>query len=170
MHKPHIQEIPDFYQKYVEKVPDQGLEEVLTNGLRETESLLQNLTEEQWLHRYAAGKWSMKESFLHMIDAERVFTYRAMRIARGDQTPLPGFDQDAYVPNSVADQRSPESLLAEYRAVRLASIALFQSMGEEALKRTGTASNNPFTPKVLGYVAAGHELHHLKLFREKYLT
>ncbi|MEM7370055.1 MAG: DinB family protein [Bacteroidota bacterium] len=169
MYKPHSQQVPDYYQTYVGKVPDHPLVETLTEGQQQTESLLQSLTEEQWLHRYASGKWSLKESFLHMIDAERVFIYRAMRIARGDQTPLPGFDQNAYVPNSDADQRSPESLLTEYRAVRSASIALFQSMKEDALERVGTASNHPFTPKVLGYVTAGHELHHLKLFREKYL-
>lgn len=169
MHKPSQEDVPVFYQTYVNKVPDESIKAVLTSGEELMLSLLSDLSEAQWMHRYASGKWSLKESFLHVIDAERVFTYRALRMSRGDKTPLPGFDQDDYVPNSDADQRSPASLLAEYKAVRQASIALFGSMTEEALGRQGTASNNPFTAKVLAYITAGHERHHIQLFKEKYL-
>jgi hypothetical protein len=106
---------------------------------------------------------------LHVIDAERVFQYRALRIARGDHTPLAGFDQDAYVPNSGAGKRSRESIIEEYRAVRQATISLFSTFDAEALNQRGTASKSEVNVAALGFIICGHQKHHRNIIRERYL-
>jgi hypothetical protein len=105
---------------------------------------------------------------LHLIDCERIFTYRALRIARGDTTPLPGFDENQYVPNSHASSRTAESLLQEYLAVRRSTLSLFQNMDPSALQRCGTANGHPFSVEMIGTIIAGHELHHLGVLKSKY--
>ena len=106
---------------------------------------------------------------LHIIDTERVFAYRAMRVARNDKTPMPGFEQDDYVPNSNASQRSASSVIEEYAALRNSTIQLFQNFSEDQLNRIGTASGFPISTLALGFILAGHEAHHMRIIREKYL-
>jgi hypothetical protein len=120
-------------------------------------------------YAYAPGKWTLAESIVHVADTERVFAYRLLRIARGDSTPLPGFDQDAWVPESRSSQRSLDSVLAEFKAVRHATLALVHSLDELALSKMGTASNHPVLAGALVWVIAGHVEHHIEITSERYL-
>jgi hypothetical protein len=118
---------------------------------------------------YAPGKWTLNESLQHVVDAERVFTYRALRIGRGDITPLPGFEQDDWVPLSGANNRRLSEIVDEFTAVRASTIALFGGLPSEAWDRRGTASGHPVSVRALAFKCAGHALHHEGIFREKYL-
>lgn len=131
--------------------------------------LVRGVSAEQALRGYEPGKWSLLESLLHVADAERVFSYRALRIARGDTTPLPGFEQDDWVPNSGANRRTLADILTELEAIRAASLALFDSLDDEAVLRVGTASGNPVSVRALVWITAGHFAHHLELTRTRYL-
>jgi len=166
--RPKPEESSNYFKTYIDKVPQDDFLEVLKKSNSEIVSFLKGLTEEQWMHRYAPDKWSIKEMMLHIIDTERIFAYRALRISRGDKTPLPGYEQDDYVPLSKADQRSSSSLIAEYEAVRQASIYLFEHLDDSHLGTVGTASGNSFTPRALGFVVAGHEIHHMQVVKERY--
>jgi hypothetical protein len=167
--RPAPTEHADYYGKYIALVPDGEYIATLEQITADTLALLQSVSEEKSLHRYAPGKWSIRESWLHVADTERIMTYRALRIARGDQKPLTGFDQDPYVALSGADQRTWRSILDEYQAVRKSSLALFRGLPDDAWPRTGTASGNPWTVRALAFTVAGHDLHHRKLLSEKYL-
>lgn len=168
MRRPTQAEFAPFYQKYVD----------LTNGddymalLKNTAifDLLESLTPTQWDYSYAPGKWTLKESIVHLIDTERVFAYRALRISRNDKTPLAGFDQDDFVPHSAAAGRSGDSIIAEYRATRLATIALYDALTTEQLDRVGTASSAPVSTLAMAFLIAGHEQHHINITNERYLT
>jgi len=168
--KPHPGEYDPYAIKYIKLLPDDGfiLQHLRTNA-ETVQRLLQSLTPEQWMHRYAEGKWTIKEILLHMIDDERIYSYRALRFARNDETALPGFDQDPYVVASKANERTAESLLDEYAAVRNATISLFDNLPDDAWMRSGTANNHSVTVRALIYHLAGHELHHLNIIKEKYL-
>jgi uncharacterized damage-inducible protein DinB len=131
--------------------------------------LISSFSEQSASKGYAAGKWTLKEVLLHIADAERVFSYRMLRIGRGDTTPLAGFDQDPWVVTSHANDRSLSSLLHEYQAVREATLVLADSLSSEAWLRTGTASDHPISARALGYICAGHELHHVQLIQERYV-
>ena len=119
--------------------------------------------------RYAPGKWSVKEILGHLNDTERIFAYRALRISRGDQTPLAGFEQDDYVRNGPFARHPLEDLIEDYIAVRRATISLFRNLDEAAWTRRGVASENEVTVRALAYMIAGHELHHRRILEEKYL-
>jgi hypothetical protein len=121
-------------------------------------------------HAYAPGKWTLGESLVHVADTERVFAYRALRVARGDRTPLPGFDQDAWVPESRVDRRTVGDLLEELDAVRVATLSLVRSLDDVALMQIGTASNNPVSCRALMWMIAGHAAHHLTLTEARYLA
>jgi len=133
-------------------------------------SLFRPLDLQKQLFRYAAGKWSVKEVLGHLIDAERVMTYRAMRIARGDQTPLPGFDENVFVAEAQTEHCDWNELLEEFSHVRHATILLFRHIPQEAWLRTGTANGAPLSVRALAYIVAGHTAHHLTILRERYLT
>jgi uncharacterized damage-inducible protein DinB len=135
-----------------------------------TRALVQSLPPRMLLHRYAPGKWSIKQVLAHVVDDERIYAYRALRFARGDATELPGFEQDDYARLSGADERDVRSILAEYEAVRRATITLVEGLPEEALGRAGVANGNRVTVRALAYHIAGHELHHLNLLRSRYLA
>jgi len=158
-----------FYQTYLDLVPA-GEDPLTLLGAQATElsAALAPLTEAQALLRYAPGKWTPKEVLLHLIDAERIFTYRALRFARADAQDLPGYDQDAFVANSEANHRSLSDLLAEYTAVRAATRALFSNLSAEQLDRAGRANGGPATVRAWLYIIVGHERHHLNLFSERY--
>ncbi|GGG54491.1 DinB family protein [Hymenobacter glacieicola] len=168
--RPGADQYAPYYATYIRLVPEghnplqQLREQPVT--LRQ---LLHGLSDEQARLRYAPGKWSIKESLVHVLDTERIFAYRALRIARGDQQPLPGFDQDAYVPASGADIRPLEDILGEYTAVRTATLSLLESFPAEVYERVGTASASPVSVRALAYMLAGHEAHHLNLLQERYL-
>lgn len=167
--RPDATEFAPYYGTYVGKVPEGDLLSILETQRRDTQALLAGLSETQALHRYAPGKWSVKEVIGHVADAERVFSYRALRFARGDRTPLPGFDENAYTPAGHFDARPLPDLAAELNAVRRATIPLFASFDAEVLARRGPASGHEISVRALAYVIAGHERHHLGILRERYL-
>lgn len=167
--RPQAGEFAPFYQTYVGKVPEGDVVQILQDLKAPTLEFLQQLSPEQWLHRYAADKWSIKEVLVHLLDTERIFAYRALCIARKDQTPFPGFDQDAYVPASKSDERSIDSLLGEYVAVRDATIHLFSNFAADMWAHVGTASGVSVSVRALAYITAGHEIHHVQIVKERYL-
>lgn len=156
---------------YINQLPDDG--EVLQHlaaGLGAMQELVAPLSETQLLHRYAPGKWSIKEVLVHIMDAERIFAYRALRIARNDKTPLPGFEENDYTPQSFADGRSIESIMTEYEAVRRNTLLLFDGLPDETATRSTVINNHNTSLRALPYIIAGHELHHITILRERYLN
>ncbi len=129
---------------------------------------LRTIEPEQERHRYAAGKWSIRESVGHLADAERVFSYRAMRVARADTTPLPSFDENAYVRAARYDDIPLEQILGELMAVHASTILLFENLADAAWERMGTASEHAISVRALAYIIAGHELHHMNILRDRY--
>lgn len=166
---PAASEYSGYVGNYIGLAKADDLIEGLTASYTYIAGIMQGLTAEQLLHRYAEGKWSIKELLVHMLDAERIFSYRALRFARQDKTELPGFDENQYVAPSKADSRDINSILAEYTAVRTATIELFKGLDEVALDQKGTASGLEISVRALGYTILGHEIHHLKIIRERYL-
>jgi DinB superfamily len=158
----------DFYHKYIALVPDGDLRRLLPVIFDANFRALRTITAEQEQHRYAPGKWSIREAVGHMADAERVFSYRAMRVARGDTTPLPGFDENAFVREARYGDIPLDQILGELMAVHAATILLFENLEDAAWDRVGTASNAPISVRALAYVIAGHELHHMNVLRERY--
>jgi len=155
-------EYAEYYSKYIALAPESTIGEALVEGRRTMEGFL-DLS-------YAPGKWTIKEVLGHLIDTERVFSYRALRIARKDQTPLSGFDHNSFVDHSEANDRSIADLKAEYLAQRQSTILLFKSMTEEMALSVGVASENQISVRALGYIQVGHELHHLDIIKSRYLT
>jgi uncharacterized damage-inducible protein DinB len=169
--KPEPGEYDPYALMYISLLPDDGMIlQHLYNNRQMIDRFLMTLTPEQWMHRYAEGKWTIKEILLHIIDDERIYAYRSLRIARGDVTPLPGFDQDPYVITSRANERSTQSLLEEYASVRNATLTLFGNLPDDAWMRRGTANDHTVTVRALIYHLAGHELHHLNIIKERYLA
>lgn len=167
--RPAANEIAAYYHRYLERCEGQDLITALQLAGERFDRITGAVGESLGDHRYAEGKWSIKEVIQHLIDCERVFAYRALRFARNDTTALAGFDEDAYAPASQAGRRSLASLRAEHDAVRSSTIALFNSFTAEMLLREGTANGNRFTVRALGWAIAGHELHHLDVITERYL-
>lgn len=166
--RPAAAEYAPYYGRYIDKVPEGDLLGTLEDQARETQTLLAGLSDAKALHRYAPGKWSIKEVIGHVTDAERVFSYRALRFARADSTALPGFDENAWVPPGNFDARALKDLAAELDAVRRATIALFRGLDPAALARGGTASDNPVSVRAIAWIIAGHERHHVALLHERY--
>ena len=158
-----------FYQKYVALVPSGDFLEILQGQQLELVRLLSPLTEQQAEFRYAPGKWSIKEVLGHISDAERIFAYRLLRIARGDQTPLPGFEQNDYIQAGNFSARKLADLLHEFSTVREATISLVRSLDDAAWLRRGLASQKEVSVLALAFVIAGHERHHRVLLEERYL-
>lgn len=168
--RPDASEYLPYYGKYIDRVPDGDLVKTLRAQLDETLALVRGLDDEQGGHRYAPGKWSIREVLQHVIDAERIFAYRALRIARGDATPLASFDENAYAEASNADARTLADLSDELEHVRLSTLALLRPLDGEALARRGTASGAEVSVRALAWIIAGHELHHVSVLRERYLS
>lgn len=167
LHPPGAGEFAPFYAGYVERAGSDPIG-LLERQLERFRKLGTMLTPEQAAHRYAPGKWSVKEMLGHLIDAERVFSYRALRIARGDTTPLAGFDENAYVAAAESDRRSVSDLVGEMTAIRAANIALYRSLDEAALMRLGSANAVPVSARALVFITAGHAEHHLGVLAERY--
>lgn len=166
--KPSLSDVPAWYRSYIERVPEVELLEALAHADESFISTVGNLSEDQGLLRYEPGKWSIKDLIQHICDAERIFAYRALRFAREDQTVLHGFDHDRYVDLADADNRSMDALLTEYQAIRLSTITLFES-NLDRLSHEGMVGENKFTVNSLGYIIAGHQLHHTHIIKSKYL-
>ena len=174
--RPEKSEYPAYSQPYFDLIKtDSNILKELHDSFFSLKQLVTPLSQEQLTFRYAEGKWNIKEILVHNIDDERIFTYRALCYARNDKTPLPGFEEKDYAQYSNATDRSLESIFEEYYNVRLSTIQLFQSLPEESLDRKGCLidSNgeigNERTVRALIYHIAGHELHHIKIIKEKYL-
>ena len=165
---PERTEAAPYYFTYIDLIPDIDIVGALEKQVDETSAFLSGISEEQSLHRYAPDKWSVKEVLGHVADTERIFAYRALRIARGDQTPLSGFEQDDYVRGARFGARPLADVVEEYADVRQASLALFGSLDDGAWLRRGVANGNPVTVLALAYLMAGHELHHRKILEERY--
>jgi uncharacterized damage-inducible protein DinB len=170
--KPLPGEYPPYAEMYMKWLPDDGqVLQHLKNNFTTVKQLIYSLPEEKLYHRYAPGKWSIKETLVHIVDDERIFSYRALRFARNEQNNLIGFDQDAYTLYAKADERNLDNIFEEYEAVRLSTIALFNGLPEESLRRMGkgTGTFNNATVRALAYHIAGHEMHHLNLIKTLYL-
>jgi len=158
-----------FYHTYVMSLGNVDLLDELKQGKQDMLSLLEEIPEERLTYAYAEGKWTVAEALVHMFDTERIFQYRALCIARNDKSEFPGFDQDAYVPVSNANKRGKRYLIVEYVSVRDSSITLFASLDEEALKRVGVASGSKISVRALGFITSGHQAHHIRILKERYL-
>jgi uncharacterized damage-inducible protein DinB len=167
--RPTPEEFAPYYATYIDLVPEGDLIETLERQLAETTALLAAVPEERSRFRYAEGKWTLAEVVGHINDTERIFAYRALRVGREDATPLASFDQDPYVVTSPAARMSLKELSEEFNAIRRASIVLLRNFDEAAWMRRGTASGKTVSARALGWMIAGHELHHRKILRERYL-
>jgi hypothetical protein len=167
---PDRTEAVEYYFIYIDQVPDGDLFTLLRAQANEIVGLLNSISDEESLRRYAPDKWSIRDVVNHINDTERLFVFRAFWFARGFDSPLPSFDQNIAVSGANAGQRSWRSLIEEFQAVRAATISFFESLPAEAWMRRGIASGNPFTVRALAYLAVGHVIHHSKILREKYLN
>jgi uncharacterized damage-inducible protein DinB len=169
MRRPHPGEYAAHYATYVDQVPDRPVLELLRQEPARLEAILAGLSPSDEQFAYEAGKWTIREVLGHVVDSERVFSFRALHMARGDSTALPGMDQNIWAAAANAGRRPLASLLAEFRALRAANVELFSSLGEEALERRGVASDCEFSVRALVYIIAGHQLHHTRILGERYL-
>ena len=169
MSRPKPTDFPEYFARYISRVDTDTLAEAVTKYSADIEKFYTGLPETKAGYAYAPGKWTLKEVLQHIIDTERVMSYRLMRIARNDKTPLPSFDENSFSEFSRANERGFDELKEEFKAVRKASDLLIGSLNEEQLSRTGTASNLPVTANAVGYIVLGHLLHHKAITEERYL-
>ncbi|MFZ3264930.1 MAG: DinB family protein [Terriglobales bacterium] len=167
--RPEPAEYDPYYERYISLVKGDEIVTTLKTQTQDTRALLSPLSSQQAERRYAPGKWSVKEVLGHMNDTERILSYRALRIGRGDKTPIEGFEQDDYVPNGRFDRRTLEDLLDEFITIRAATVQLFSHFDAAAAERHGTANQKQISARALAYIIAGHELHHRRILEEKYL-
>lgn len=168
MKRPEPSEYAEFYATYISKVPGTDVLGVLESQRLQMQRLFKGRSERDGSFSYAPGKWTVKEVLGHITDTERIFTYRALRIARGDQTPLPGFEQDDFVKNGAFNERTLVDLAEEFVLVRSASFALFRSFPDSAWPRRGVASQKEVTVRALAFITAGHQIHHRLILEERY--
>src|SRR6185369_4892781 len=170
MLKPETSEYNPYYEKYISLIEEGELLNALERQPSELRSLLNGLDEEKGKYAYADGKWSIKEVLSHLIDGERIFSYRVLRISRGDETPIEGFEQDGYIENSHANERSFEDLLEELSLQRNANLRMLKNLREDGWKGRGTASQSPVSVRALGFIMAGHVRHHINILKAQYLA
>ena len=164
------EEFAGHFSTYINQVSSEyTLVEELEISVHRLIKFVQNIPTDKFDYRYAEGKWTIKDIIQHLIDAERIFTYRALRFARNDKTALPGFNENDYANQTNANKRSIQDLLTELAGVRQATLSLFKSLSTEELLRIGTASNNPMSVRALGFTIIGHQNHHQRIFKERYL-
>jgi uncharacterized damage-inducible protein DinB len=168
--RPGAGEHADYYGRYIATVPDGDILETLRDQLGETLALLQRIPPDMETFRYAAGKWSVREVVAHVVDTERMFAFRALAMARADDVDLPGMDQDEWVANAHADERTLDDLGAEWAALRRSNIHMFAPMSEETALRSGRASGYSFTVRSFPWIIAGHELWHRERIQRDYLS
>ncbi|MFS4491984.1 DinB family protein [Maribacter sp. 2308TA10-17] len=158
-----------YYKTYIDKIGDSELLSTLEKQMNNFPNFMNSIPQDKLQYAYAEGKWTILEALQHIIDTERVFQYRALRFSRKDPTPLPGFDQDVFVPESGANNKSIASIIEEYKAVRASTLSLFSSFDDDVLRLVGTASNSPMSVAAIGFITCGHQRHHRDIIRERYL-
>lgn len=158
-----------YYKPYIQAIGEVVLLEELENSLLHFLEFLNSIPVEKHEYRYAEGKWTVKDIVLHLIDAERIFAYRALRIARKDKTPLPGFEENEYVESAFANHRTLYDLQEEFITVRKATICLFKTFSDEQLQQIGVASENSVSVRAIGFIIIGHQKHHQRIIFERYL-
>ena len=168
--RPEPTEHSPYHERYISLVPGSEILGTLESQRRQTLILLSGRDDQEGNFRYAPDKWSAKEVLGHVCDTERIFAYRALRIARGDRTPLPGFEQDDYVRNGPFAHRPIAEIIEDYIAVRRATLTLFRNLDEQAWMRRGIVNNNEISVRALAFITAGHELHHRRILEEKYFA
>lgn len=168
--RPITEEYPSYYVPYIGLVPDGNLEDILRQQQGETSALFSQLSEGEATHRYAPGKWMTKEVLGHITDTERIMSYRLLRVLRGDKTPLAGFDEGEYMKNAPFHGWSASDLVDNYTAVRQSTLALLQGVDAEDWMKQGFANNMDISARAIAYIIAGHELHHVQIVRDRYLT
>jgi hypothetical protein len=169
MKRPETNEYDPYYGNYIDLVEGDNVLPVLDAQPAELNALFLHAPEEKGLFAYGEGKWSIKELLSHVIDGERMFAYRVLRISRGDQTPIEGFEQDGYIENSNANNRSFAELLSEFEMLRRANMLMFNNMSGEASARIGTANDKEVSVRALVYIMAGHVTHHINILKARYL-
>lgn len=169
MNRPEKNEYDAYYERYVSLVEETDIVSALENQSDELRNLLADIAEEKSFHAYAEGKWTIKELVGHMIDGERIFAYRALRIGRADLTPLEGFEQDGYIENANFNERTLLELTEELSLLRRANNLFFKNLSDAAWLRVGTASDAPVSVRALAYIMVGHIRHHANILRERYL-
>ena len=167
--RPSADEHLPYYARYIDRVPDGDVLATLSQQIGETLALLRGLPESVANYRYAPGKWSVNELVGHLVDSERLFGNRALRFARGDATPVPGFEQDDYIRGATFDAYPLSELADEFEAVRRSTLYFFRHLDDEAWSRRGIANNAEISVRALAYIIAGHELHHREILRARYL-
>jgi hypothetical protein len=167
MHRPLATEYAPYFEKYIALVPEDDILAVLEGQLAETLALLRPVPEEEGSHRHPPFTWSIKEVVGHLTDTERIFGYRALRFARGDATPLPGFDENAYVRAAEFDRVPLRQLVGEFEALRRSHLGLFRSLPEAAWARAGRANDNEVSVRAVAYIIAGHTRHHAAILRRR---
>lgn len=167
--RPDLSRVPSFYHNYISQVPENDLSDAFQSETPALISFIETIPSAKYDYRYAEGKWTVKEVLQHIVDAERVFSYRALRFARKDPTPLPGFDENLFAENANADKRDWKQIVDEFKFVRKSSEYLFNSFDKEQLDAAGTANNNSIYVLGIGFIVIGHSLHHMKILKERYL-
>ena len=170
MNRPETHEFDPYYNTYISLVDGNNVLPVLERQPSEMRSIFSGVPDEKGTFAYAAGKWSVKEVLSHLIDGERIFAYRVLRISRGDETPIEGFEQDGYIENSNANNRPFAELLEEFDLQRRSHLLLLNNLSDEASRRMGTASGLPVSARALTYIMAGHVTHHMRILNERYLV
>ena len=167
--RPDPSEYAGYFGRYIALVPDGAIVEILKHQRDDHAAFYGGISEDKAAHRYAPDKWSIKQVLGHLIDAERVFSFRGLAASRSERKPLPGFEQDDYVVAGAFDDRSWRGLVDEFASVRASTIALYSGMSDEMLTRLGNANNADVSARACGFMIAGHELYHVKLLKERYL-
>ena len=168
LQRPEKSEYAEFYANYVALVEETDVVSALENQPEDLQKTLAEFSGEKEAFRYESGKWSVKELLGHIVDGERIFSYRALRISRGDRTPLPGFEENSYVANSNYSNYNLADLIQEFSALRAANVLLFKNLSDEAWQRTGTASEATVSVRALAFMMVGHVRHHTNILRERY--
>jgi hypothetical protein len=170
MKKTELKNINDYFANYIKNVKEEDVIEALENSLNYALEFIPNIPSEKLDYRYLPEKWSIKEILIHLIDSERILSYRALRFARNDKNELLGYDQDEYIKYSGANKRSIADILEDFSIARKANVILFKSFNDEMLSRTGIANKREISVITLGFLLSGHLLHHLNVIKEKYLS
>lgn len=166
--KPDTNTYGQYYQKYVDSLPSGNILEILSNQLETFTPFIKKLTKDQLAYAYEPGKWTVRQSLVHIFDTERVFAYRILAISRGEQQPLPGFDQNEWIDSLDLAHRTAHDLAEEFITIRNATHSLARSLTEEQWKRSGTASGSAAQPYAIIWIIAGHLQHHINLYKQRY--
>ncbi len=169
MSRPDLNRIPEWYHNYIHSTEGDDLLQLLTDQLEEFSGFLKDIPNEKRDHRYAPGKWTIRDLVQHILDAERIFAYRALRFARKDATPIPGFNENDYAENAKAGSREWNEMIGEFKLTRGSNIILFRSFDEEQLEASGISGGNSIYVRALGFILVGHINHHVRIIKERYL-